>query len=305
MSRIPGIEIDEIYAKYELHPSLMDIYVEGEFDRDCLNHFLQQRGLSGEISIFTIDRVEVPNDFIAENALKLGSNKHRLIALAKLLSARLRKISTNVSCLIDADLDRLLGNLIEERHLIYTDFTCLEMYCLNDDTIRKFLILTCNLKNENVEEFLQLVAQIVPSQFCIRGVNEKLELAGTTPALEKGLTDKRRLGTFDPVKYVRAFIEVNKMHPKAEEIRASFDELFSKLPNDVRHKCQGHDFVESLFEYIARAGAMKLHNKNTDVMLFGGRLLASVLDSTHVFSEPLFQRIEVATRTKTCLWTAA
>lgn len=305
MSRIPGIEIDEIYAKYELHPFLMDIYVEGKFDRDWLNHFLKQRGLSGEISIFTIDGVEVPNDFIADNALKLGSNKHRLIALAKLLSTRLRKNSTNVSCLIDADLDRLLDNFIEERHLIYTDFTCLEMYCVNDDTIRKFLTLACNLKDESVDDFLQLVAKIVPTQFCIRGVNEKLELACTTPALEKGLTDKKRLSTFDPAKYVRAFIEVNEMHPKADEIKACFDKLFSKLPNDIRHKCQGHDFVESLFEYVARAGAMKLHNKNSDVMLFGGRLLASVLDSGHVFSEPVFQRIEVAARTKTFLWAPA
>lgn len=305
MSRIPGVEIDELYAKYELHPSLIDIYVEGEFDRDWLNHFLELRGLSRDISIFTIDGVEVPNEFIAANALKLGSNKHRLIALAKLLSARLRSISTNVSCLIDADLDRLFDNLIEERHLIYTDFTCLEMYCLNDATMRKFLTLACNLKNENVEEFLQIVTQIVPSQFCVRGVNEKLELAAITPALEKGLIDKRRLGTFDSAKYVRAFIEVNKMHPKAEEIKASFDELFAKLPDDVRHKCQGHDFVESLFEYVARAGSMKLQNKGTDVTLFGGRLLASVLDSAHVFSEPLFKRIEVAARTKTCLWIAA
>lgn len=304
MSRVPGVEIDEIYAKYELHPLLMDIYVEGEFDRDWLNHFLHQRGLSGEISIFTIDGVEVPNHFIAENGLKLGSNKHRLLALAKLLSARLRKISTNVSCLIDADLDRLLENLIEERHLIYTDFTCLEMYCLNGETIRKFLKLACNLENENVEEFLQLVAKIVPSQFCIRGVNEKLALAGTTPTLEKGLTDKRRLDTFDTAKYVRAFIDINQMHQRAEEIKTNFDELFEKLPNDVRHKCQGHDFVESLFGYVARAGALKLQN-NLDVMLFGGRLLASVVDSAHVFSEPLFERIEIAARTRTCLWAAA
>lgn len=302
MSRIPGVEMDEIYAKYELHPLLLDIYVEGEFDKDWLNHFLHQRGLSGEISVFTIDGVEVPNDFISVNALKVGSNKHRLIALAKLLSARLRTISTNVSCLIDADLDRLLENLIEERHLIYTDFTCLEMYCLNYDTIRKFLTLACNLKNENVDEFFQLVAQIVPAQFCIRAVNEKLALTGITPVLEKGLTDKRMLTTFDPNKYVQAFIEINKVHPKCAEIKASFDELSARLPDDVRHKCHGHDFVDSLFKYVARAGAMQLKNKSTDVRQFGGRLLSSVLDCAQVFSEPLFQRIEAAVKTKTYLW---
>ena len=278
MARIPGIEIDEIYAKYELHPSLIDIYVEGNFDRDWLNHIFQQKGLSGDISIFTIDGVEISNDFIAEKELKLGSNKHRLIALAMLLSLRLSKIPTNVSCLVDADLDLLLDNFIEERHLIYTDFTCLEMYCLNYETIRKLFILTCNLKNENVDEFFQLANKIIPAQFCIRGVNEELELSCKIPELGKGLADRRDLNTFNADKYVKSFVESNKIHSKSEQVKKSFFHLFSKLPNDIRNKCQGHDFVNLLFDYIGSSSfPMELDFTLTEPDGGGGTLVPLVV----------------------------
>ncbi len=39
--------IDELVARYSLEPDLLDIYVEGKFDSDCLSAYLDKRELHG------------------------------------------------------------------------------------------------------------------------------------------------------------------------------------------------------------------------------------------------------------------
>lgn len=293
MARIPGIELDELYVKYQLHPQLLDLYVEGEFDKDILNSLFVQRGISTYISVLTVNEVEVPDSEVAALGLSVGSNKNRLIVLANLFSGHLEDVATNVSCIIDADLDRLLGKLLEVRHLLYTDFTCLEMYCVNDTTLSRFFSVACNLNNTHRDDFLKYAEKILPAQFCVRGTNEQLSLHSVTPPFDKGLRSKNGLGHFDGEVLLRQFIHLNNLHDKTAAVCSSYKSLFAAMPNDIRNKTQGHDFVELLFYYVANAGGPRLQ-KNEHVPIFGGRLLAASLDSATAFSEPMFRRIQRA-----------
>ena len=304
MVRIPTIELDELYAKYELHPHLMDLYVEGEFDRDFINCFLQHRGLAATVSVITIDEIEIPKETLLENSLPLGSNKNSLIALALLLQRRLSKLSTNVSCIVDTDQDRVLNKVMSVRHLLYTDYSSMEMYCLNDITLKKFINLACNLSDDALPRFGSLASTVLPTKFCLRALNEKLSLMARTPPFSSGLTDARALPSFDQARYISAFIGMNELHQRSEEIRVAFAGLYRDLPTDLRDKSHGHDFVELLFEYATKSGSFMLQDKNNAVPKYGGRLLASMIDVAQVFGEALFAKIEATLKARAFMWVA-
>ena len=302
MARIPGVEIEELYAKYELHPILLDLYVEGEFDRDLINYFLDQRGHSSYVSVFTVDQVEVPDEILVDKSLQTGSNKSRLIALASMLSEKFKSIDTNVSCIVDTDHDVLLDQVVNMNNLLYTDYSCMEMYCLNEATLKKFLILGCNLKPSHLDELNSILNAVLPVQFCLRGVNHSLGLNSTFPPVKKGVGKKRGLAYFQESIYVDAFIQLNNLHRRSEEIKEELKKLFSKVPVDIRQKSNGHDFVCCVFDYADESGGVKLHSKNEDVEIFGGRLLANALDTSLLFAENLFSRIEAAAVGRGPLW---
>lgn len=302
MSRIPGIQIEELYAKYDLHPQLMDLYVEGEFDRDFLSNFFAVRGLSTVVSIMTISTVEVPREALVSNSLPTGSNKHLLIALALLFQQRLAKQPLNVSCIVDADQDRLLQKTTTSKHLLYTDYNCMEMYCLNQVALSKFLILTCNLSSEQLTNFSPLAMTVLPTKFCVRALNEELSLGAVTPDFTKGLADRRAFTHFEPQLYVDAFIARNELYRRAGEVKASFERLSANLPSDLRHKSHGHDFVELLFSYAERCGSFMFHDKENAIHKHGGRLLSGVVETADIFTESLFAKIESAINVKGFLW---
>lgn len=302
MARIPGIDLDEIYAKYELHPSLIDIYVEGEFDRDFLVQIFQGRGLTKDVSIFTIDTIEIPNEHVINFGLDLGSHKYRVITLAMLLHARLGMLPSNVSCIIDIDNDDFLNKRKSTGHLLYTDFNCMEMYALNVHVLKKFFFLASNLSPTHVSDFLLIADKILPTQFCIRAVNENLELNAKIPDFSSGLKDKRDINSFDHNHYLKSFTQANSAHANSSAIKPEFDRLYSKINGDLRHKGQGHDFVSLLFAFSEQSGGIRLRDKTKDVKDYGGRIVMSMIDSSEIFSEKLFSLLDEAAKGVRNIW---
>ena len=129
--------IAELIARYQLEPTLRDIYVEGELDKGVFNWSLGADERS-RATIYEISTVEMPT----EEILRLGlhdNNRGRVITLAHILGQHLPHNSAQITCVVDTDLDSILG--VEHRHdfLLLTDYTCLEMYLYNPHTIHKFL----------------------------------------------------------------------------------------------------------------------------------------------------------------------
>ena len=271
-----------------MHPELFDIYVEGAFDRDFIFEFLDSASKRGDVSVYAINDIDVPPDQVSALGLGHGSNRNRVLTLAKILEARLRGINENIICLVDADLDRLFGRLRSWVYLTHTDYTCMEMYSLNDFSLKRFLRFTCNLGEAKASEFLVIASTVLPVQFCLRGAIEALGLSVSIPSFSGGLTTKKNLTTFSSDKYVDLFLRTNSFLDRTEEIRTLLTDLGSRLADDIRHKAHGHDFVELLFEFSWLSGGVKLHSKEVDVKNFGSRIVASGVDFAALAAEPLF-----------------
>lgn len=290
MNSIPRQNIDEIVTKYEFHPELVDIYVEGKFDRDLVVEYLDAIGRISDVSVYAIDEIDVSSSIVESARLTLGSNKSRVMALAYVLKERLNQ-RLNVACVVDADLERFFEKLRTWEYLLYTDYTSMEMYFLNDACLRKFLKFTCNLDEGAVARFKKVMAAILPAQFCMRCVIQSLDLCVESPSFTKGLQEKRDLGSFDEEKFVEKFIQSNSLMHRSEEIRQQFRKIRQRTRGDVRHCCNGHDFVSLLFEFSWIEGGLKLQSKDSDVQKFGSRLVSSVSDLSALGADLLFRSL--------------
>jgi hypothetical protein len=290
MANLPRQEIQELLTKYELHPELIDVYVEGDFDKDLIDGFLDATNLRVMVSVHAIDGIEVPDHLVAGLGLTAGSNKHRLIALASAL-AQLPAAVRGVSCVIDADLDRVCESLATQERLRYTDYTCMEMYGLNTDVVRRFVTFVCNLSDKHANDFMALAAAILPVQFAARAAVALLDLGASVPDASAGFRRKRDYTSFDTDIYFEQFIQAGRLAGRRDETRVLFDDIRGRLAEDLRHKAHGHDFIALLFSFSWAHDALKLHSKTEDVLRFGARLLCSGVDFASLASESLFAAI--------------
>jgi hypothetical protein len=302
LAELPRRELDELFTRYEMHPFLFDLFVEGEFDRDFVVDYLENKGQAAAVSVLPIDDVELPSDILTRLGLTAGSNKSRLMALAILLDQRLGDKITNVTCLVDADTDRFLSKLRDSRRLVYTDFTCLEMYLLTHQTLRKFLSFVCKLHATKVDDFLKLAYSVLPAQFAVRVVNESLDLNIAPPLFTSGLRKKSDIHSFERKLYLDAFVQKGRLSKRRSEIEEFFEAVLDALPGEIRHTSQGHDFLQLLFDFAWKNDGIKLHSKDEDVLKFGGRLVAAGIARAQIANERLWARIDSAATGKTFMY---
>lgn len=285
MSSLPQIEPSELITKYELHPELMDIFVEGEFDRDFLSHYFESIGKNIDVTV-------LPIDFIKIRSNSGNSNKEAVIALASLIELELKGININSIFIVDADCDRLNQRVRSSKYLHYTDFTCMEMYFYNSSTLKKFLTLTCNLGEPDREEFVRLAELILPCLFTVRTVNESLSLNISTPNFSTGLQSKGDLSTFSQRKYLANFLSLVSPVKDRKRVETEIQQVKGVLPDDLRHKAHGHDFILLLFEFLWKQRSLKLYNKGEDIVRFGGRILGTALNIAELAESSLFKRLD-------------
>jgi hypothetical protein len=290
---VPRREPEELFAKYHLHPNLLDIYVEGDFDFDFLNLIFEDLNVP-TASVFSIDDINIPGETIDYFGLHHGSNKQRLLALGHLFDSQFGKRSTNVTCLVDIDNDRVLQKTPEIHHVSHTDYTCAESYFLNSATIKRFLTIACQLDQAHVQTFLGLAKKILPTQFSLRAVSEKLELNKAILSFESGLKNKKSFDSFDSKKYINNYINHHALNSNRVEIESEFQKIINSLPQDIRHTIQGHDFINLLFEYISSNGVLKFHDKSKTTERHGNRLVALSCRANDLIMENLFNRILLA-----------
>lgn len=291
MVELPRQSIDEVIAKYDFHPEVADVYVEGPFDRDFVFEFLDAIGARGDVSVYAIEDIDVPAEAVQACGLQQGSNKHRVLALARQIETRLPQVPSRVVCVVDADMDRLFNRLRAWAAVHHTDYTCMEMYILNENVIRKFLRFTCNLGEALASEFLTIASEILPTLFRVRAAIEALGLGVSPPSFDSGLSKKGDFSSFSSERYIQRFIDSNGLKKRSEEIKTLLLDLSFQLSKDLRQAAHGHDFIDLLFEFSWLRGGVKLHSKDVDVLKFGARIVASGVDYRHLAREPLFNRL--------------
>jgi hypothetical protein len=290
MTTVPRRELDELYAKYDFHSNIFDIYVEGDFDFDLMNNFLSDASIAN-VSVFHIDDINVGPSVVEQSGFGFGSNKDRVLTLARLFDARYGPRSTNLTCLVDADCDRILNRNYGLHHASVTDYTCLESYLLARPILTRFLTFACQLTDQSSDEFANLASRVLPAQFALRAVADSLRLGRAILGFDSGLLKKRDYFSFSADKYLESYLSRYALQDRRTEVLRLFNAILTSLPTDLRHALQGHDFVSLLFEYLWFKNALKLHDKTESAQKFGGRLVALACRSADLASEPLFSRI--------------
>ena len=285
MSPLPKIELSELITKYELHPEIMDIFVEGEFDRDFLSHYFESINKD-------IDATIIPIDFVKIQLESGNSNKEAVISLADLIERELKGTAINSVFIVDTDCDRLNNCVRSSKYLHYTDFTCMEMYFYNTSTLKKFFTFTCNLSDKDRESFISLAEVILPCLFTARSVNDILSLNISIPSFSAGLQSKGDLSTFSQTKYLNTLLPLVTPANSRNQVEIKFNNIYDTLPSDIRHKAHGHDFIALLFEFLWKQRSLKLINKGEDILRFGGRILGTALNTAELSENVLFRRLE-------------
>ena len=171
-SEVPRRELAELIVKYQLEPSLRDLYVEGPQDKALYQWYLEDIGCK-DVAVYEIDSVEITQEITGRNGLGNG-NRNRIMALALELDKRFPTTLSYVKCIADRDFDFLLGLFISANHLLYTDYTSVDMYSYNDQLISKALLLGLNLSQDDAKGLTRLLSPVLKELFIIRATFQAL-----------------------------------------------------------------------------------------------------------------------------------
>ena len=291
MSNFPRREISEVIEIANREPSIQSIFVEGKLDKDFFEKYIEAKGLSHITNIYCIDTIEIPDSILTEKKLNFGSNKSRTIALANEVSEKCGSFATNALCIVDADCDRELGKLHDLPALCYTDFTCLEMYGLDEAILSSLFKFSLGVDQANVLEFRKLMEDILPTLFSLRCCNDELSLNSSIPEISSGFERKKgnKFPSFSSEKFLSVFIQNNKLNLIKQEITEKFTNRLKNLCIDIRDKSHGHDAIKLLFIYLNRIGI--LHLNSEEIEKIGNRIILGSINLNELDVHKMFSEI--------------
>lgn len=238
---MPRRTIESLIAKYTLEPTIRDVYVEGPFDRDVVRWALRVSHTTN-VQILEIDTVEIPSVLLLQLGYTEG-NKQRVIALGAILEQRLGTGTHQVSCIVDADCDRLLDITVPGALVLVTDYACMEMYLFDSLELEKFLTLALGCETARVPKIIAQYVSVLRELFLIRAANLAmalgLEWLDFTRCCEIGGDEVR----FDRDQFVDRLLDKNQRRGLKVQLLATVESLRARMSRDPRHQMHGHDFI--------------------------------------------------------------
>lgn len=241
-------KLEELITIYSLEKELVDIYVEGPTDKFIIDNYCEYKDL--EKIVIEIDTIELSATQDIFPDLNLQSNKDKLIALSRILNEN--NISSNVKCIADRDFDGILSPLEKNKHIRYTDFSCIESYFVCKKYIEKITQVGIRNFPHSTELIINEISKVLYGLFIMRMINKKFVLTHKFPKIENNMSVNRQTGLceFDFKNYLEIYINTNKIKPLKHDILDFIENISSKMKEDIRYNMNGHDFIEVLFNYI-------------------------------------------------------
>ena len=205
MTDIPRRKIDELRARYELEPTIHDLYVEGIFDQDVLSRYIEKKHLIGLV-VYTIDTVEVPSALLHENGLTPGE-KQEVIALARQLASIPGACSYR--CIVDRDLGEWLGRIETTPRLLWTKYCSLELYFFTEELLREVLVITAKSRISDFSRFVGSVVRVLRELYSVRLADAELGWAMKWLDFEDHLIKQSSWIEFNEQEYVRRLLMKN------------------------------------------------------------------------------------------------
>ena len=275
---------DELLVRYQLEPSLRDVYVEGRSDADFLRWFLIRSELA-HVVVYEIDTVHIDASDVEDAGLDVGM-RGRLLYLAMELGRHLGKEDVQATAVADRDLDELVGRLQQFPHLLYTDFSCLEMYLLAEEPLEKFLNVVAGGAPHTAVELCSVFGPILIEAALLRAA--KMSLGWDLPAIPLGrfcAADNHEI-SFDRTALIERSLLAGSRAGETERLENEIERLRKVTGDNCRLVSSGHDFVDLLTWYLHRVA------KVSGVRVkFVHRSLLSCAEFETIRNEPMFRAL--------------
>jgi len=277
-------KLNELIALYRLEPSLKDIYVEGVNDENLIKWILSAHNIQ-DISVYSIDGIEVNDDILECHGLNKGSNRSKVLALSAELAQSLQ-VTCKIVCIVDRDQEDYLPSGLGNCYLEFTDYNSIELYLLKSSMIRKFISLVLG-------GFLisgdRLVAQSIPileDLYVLRLAGRVLDWNMEWINFTKYVQIAEEF-SFNYKGFQKAYLLKNGKWCRRAVFEAKVEELRSMLKDDPRLRIRGHDLMELLYYAVKKR---KSSRKFGNVHTFRGAFMGC-LELSELSDERLFQRI--------------
>ncbi len=246
-------KLSELLTLYSLHPDRIDVYVEGITDKLVYERFLEKNKID-DFKVLEVDSIDFSELYGQYPELKRNM-KNKIVRLSEELEKRFNKSLKHISCIADKDSDYFFDKLISNNYLLYTDYSCIEMYLLNVKCLSIFFKNILHGFPIPASKVIREISRPLEEIFFIRlALSQKQELkneAFVTDIKKSMLIDKVN-GTiqFDANAHLLKILQNMQLGKKSSEYIKSIEELKIKKTNDVRNEARGHDFIRILFLYV-------------------------------------------------------
>ena len=244
--------IAELLARYDLEPSLRDVYVEGPSDRTLVELALPAFVRGNQVRAYEIDTVDVPLSLLDSRSLPNG-NKGRVLALADELAARTtRDLRRNAVCLADLDLDGILGRCRDYRLLVYTSGLSLDLVLAEPVVLDKLLSLVLLGFPQPATTLLDNMFPILNERLLHRLAAEEVGLGVEPPALDKLCVFDGQTIEFRCDEFVRRHLNKGKCAHLASQFRDVVERYRPEVARWPRKYVHIDDFLELLHFCVRR-----------------------------------------------------
>lgn len=282
MSKPYSRKLKELDALYRLEPILNDIFVEGPEDSNLIEYFLFHHDLLN-VQVYSVDVI----DFGEAGATMddLDGNKKRVLYLAHYLGKLIEEKDLRLTFIVDRDFDTIDENYDSLPTVIYTDFANLEMYLLNEPSLRKFSTLVLKKFPLKADEIIAQITPLLVDVFALRYARLKLNNSWHLPALDKVFKINSQVVVYNREKLVQSFVDKNKCTQSTAEIEEYFAVIESKLTQlkDTRFFVHGKDYFEILFLLIRKVRNVHNFKFKTFERAFIGSIEVGGLTSYELF----------------------
>ncbi len=254
MSSIPRLQISELVARYELEPTICDIFVEGEVDCEIIARCITESGKLHQCVVYPIDLVDVSAALLRGFGLSDG-NKQRLIALARDLEAQTK--ADSYRCIVDRDLDHWPGPLEEVRGLRWTTYCAIEGYYYTPNILRDVLCHTAKCRIADWEALYSSLGNILTEFYVFRLADRDLGLQLQWIPLERCLSRDDSAVVLDSSDYQRRLLLKNGKAHLNEQWSIRVESWRAAVVGDPRLAARGHDVLDVLAWVVQKFGGLK------------------------------------------------
>ena len=247
---LPRRKICELVARYELEPSLRDLFVEGPRDRGIYSWYLKKVGYQG-VAVFEIESVEIPHETLVSHGLGSG-NRARVIALALEFDDQFPSGLRYARCIADSDFDFVFASRNYSNHVLYTDYTSVDLYTCEDELFRKVLCLGFNVSETEIRSLFDSMLSVLREVFIVRAANQKLDWGMRLVPFTKCCEISGSRVTFDRSDFINRCLDSSSRRDGRSMFEGLCEELQVVHLSDPRQGIHGDDYFELVGWYLKK-----------------------------------------------------